>query len=116
MQVIIFLVNKNKRFIYKKIKKVKTKKEVTKMDYKKLSQLFYALGDETRLKLVHVLYKEETYCVKELLQMVNISQSTLSYHLAILYENNIVSFKKEGKQVFYYCNKHFIDKLMNIFK
>ena len=48
--------------------------------------------------------------------MVNISQSTLYYHLAILYENNIVSFKKEGKQVFYYCNKHFIDKLMNIFK
>ena len=116
MQVIIFLVYKNKRFIYKKIKKVKTKKEVTKMDYKKLSQLFYALGDETSLKLVHVLYNEETYCVKELLQMVNISQSTLSYHLAILYENNIVSFKKEGKQVFYYCNKHFIDKLMNIFK
>ena len=86
------------------------------MDYKKLSQLFYALGDGTRLKIVHVLYNEETYCVKELLQMVNISQSTLSYHLAILYENNIVSFKKEGKQVFYYCNKHFIDKLMNIFK
>lgn len=42
------------------------------MDYKKLSQLFYALGDETRLKLVHVLYNEETYCVKELLHMVNI--------------------------------------------
>lgn len=86
------------------------------MDYKKISKLFYALGDETRLKIIYVLYNEETYCVKELLEMVNISQSTLSYHLSILFENNIVSFKKEGKQVFYYCNKHFIDKLMNIFK
>ena len=82
------------------------------MDYKKISKLFYALGDETRLKIIYVLYNEETYCVKELLEMVNISQSTLSYHLSILFENNIVSFKKEGKQVFYYCNKHFIDNLM----
>ena len=86
------------------------------MDYKKISKLFYALGDETRLKIIYVLYNEETYCVKELLEMVNISQSTLSYHLSILFENNIVSFKKEGKQVFYYCNKHFIDKVMKIFK
>ena len=86
------------------------------MDYKKISKLFYALSDETRLKIIFVLYNEETYCVKELLEMVNISQSTLSYHLSILFENNIVSFKKEGKQVFYYCNKHFIDKLMKIFK
>lgn len=86
------------------------------MDYKKISKLFYALGDETRLKIIYVLYNEKTYCVKELLEMVNISQSTLSYHLSILFENNIVSFKKEGKQVFYYCNKHFIDKLMKIFK
>ena len=42
--------------------------------------LFKALADETRLKIVQKLAKEDK-CPCHLLQDFNISQPTLSYHL-----------------------------------
>lgn len=76
------------------------------------SNLFRALGDESRVKIMKELYDNETFCVSELLKKVDCSQSTLSYHLANLYEVNLVSFKKKGKRIYYYCNRPLVNELM----
>ena len=57
--------------------------------------LFKALADETRLKIVQKLAKEDK-CPCHLLQDFNISQPTLSYHTKILCEAGIIEGKRQG--------------------
>lgn len=57
--------------------------------------LFKALADETRLKMVHMLAKEEK-CPCHMLKAFDISQPTLSYHTKILCDAGIVEGKRQG--------------------
>ncbi len=57
--------------------------------------LFKALADETRLKMVHMLAKEEK-CPCHMLKAFDISQPTLSYHTKILCDAGIVQGKRQG--------------------
>lgn len=82
------------------------------MQIEQAAELFKALGDPTRIKIIKQLYHNETFYVGQLLEMVDCSQSTLSYHLMILYECGLVSYQKKGKQIFYYCNHSRIDELL----
>lgn len=77
------------------------------------SKLFNALSDPSRVSIVKELYHNETFYVGQLLEMVKIGQSTLSYHLSLLYESGLLSYKKVGKKVYYYCNRDLVDSLFN---
>lgn len=59
------------------------------------SKIFKALGDETRLKIVHLLVNEE-YCVGGLAKTLKITSSAVSQHLKVLKEVNLVSGRKVG--------------------
>ena len=77
-------------------------------------KLCKAVGNKERIKLILCLEKEKT--VNDLLKLCNLSQSAISQHLKILRENNILSFKREGKNIFYKTkDKKFITiaKLLN---
>ena len=62
-----------------------------------------ALGDENRVKIIKLLSNGEL-CACKLLEEFKISQSTLSHHMKILTDCNLVDFKKEGKWVHYSIN------------
>jgi len=59
-----------------------------------------AFCDETRLKVLELLRSGEE-CAAELLEQVNVGQSTLSHHLKILVESGIVNARKTGKWTYY---------------
>ena len=63
-------------------------------------KLFKALGDENRVQILKLLRKGEK-CGCELLEELNISQSTLSHHMKILCDVGIVLSRKEGKWMYY---------------
>lgn len=65
-----------------------------------VSRMFKALGDETRLGIVHLLRTREM-CVCEIMAALNLTQPTASHHLMILENAGIVKDRKEGKWVFY---------------
>jgi ArsR family transcriptional regulator len=64
-----------------------------------------ALGDETRQKILEILLNEGEQCVSDLVERFDVSQPTISHHLNFLRQANLVSSRKEGKQVYYYANQ-----------
>jgi ArsR family transcriptional regulator, lead/cadmium/zinc/bismuth-responsive transcriptional repressor len=65
-----------------------------------LSQIFKALGDPTRLKIIEILSHGEL-CVFDIAQALKMTQSAISHQLRTLRNLRLVKYKKEGKQVIY---------------
>ena len=64
------------------------------------AQLFRALADETRLKIVKMLSEKEM-CVEELMAALGLAQATMSHHLHVLKEAGLVQAEKRGRNVYY---------------
>lgn len=59
-----------------------------------------ALADETRQKIMKLCCCE--WCsVNQIVEQLDVSQPTVSHHLAILREAGLVDVRHEGKQTFY---------------
>lgn len=65
-----------------------------------LSKIFKALGDPTRLKIIHSLSKEEL-CVCDIAELLEMNQSAISHQLRVLRNLRLVKYRKEGKSAIY---------------
>ena len=59
-----------------------------------------ALADENRVRLLMTL-RDRELCVCQLIEMVGLAPSTVSKHLAILYQAGLVDARKEGRWNYY---------------
>jgi ArsR family transcriptional regulator len=64
-----------------------------------------ALADETRQKIMKICCCE-WLSVNEIVEHLNVTQPTVSHHLAILREAGLVNVREEGKQTFYQLNQN----------
>ncbi|BBM87072.1 ArsR/SmtB family transcription factor [Candidatus Uabimicrobium amorphum] len=76
----------------------------------RLSEVFKALGDQTRLKIVNALLYNEL-CVCDLAALFEVTQSAMSHQLRVLRHLGIVHHRKDGKIVYYSINKEKIGLL-----
>ena len=63
-----------------------------------------AIGEETRIKIVTMLCREEL-CVNELIDKLNLSQPAISHHLRILKQARLITDRREGKWIYYSLNR-----------
>ena len=64
-----------------------------------------AMADETRQEIMRLLCCQ-WLCVGDVVEKLgNVSQPTVSHHLAVLREADLVHTRREGKQVFYSLNQ-----------
>ena len=70
------------------------------MNARRIAVIFKALGDENRIRILKLLNGGEK-CACKLLEELNISQSTLSHHMKILCDAEIVTGRKDGKWMYY---------------
>jgi ArsR family transcriptional regulator len=63
-----------------------------------------ALADQTRQKIMHMVCCQ-WLSVNEIVEQINVSQPTVSHHLAVLREAGLVHVREEGKQTFYSLNQ-----------
>lgn len=63
-----------------------------------------ALADETRQKIMNLVCCR-WLSVNDIVEKVQVSQPTVSHHLAILREADLVNVREEGKQTFYSLNQ-----------
>ena len=66
----------------------------------RLSELFDALSDSTRLRIIEVLSLKEM-CVCDITAALNLSQSATSHQLRILRNLRLVRYRKSGRLVYY---------------
>ena len=59
--------------------------------------LFRALGDERRLRILDAVAGSPGICACKLLEMFDMSQSTLSHHMKLLCEAGLVACSRKGK-------------------
>lgn len=87
------------------------------MEEKQISEIYKALSDETRLKIIKDLIesKKET-CACEFLKLCSCKQATLSHHLSILNDCGLLSFRREGKRILYSLNEDVLNKVLNYLK
>lgn len=67
---------------------------------KKTAQLFKALSDETRLRILALLGSGER-CVCDLMAVLDLPQSTVSRHLAYLRNTGLVEDRRQGIWMYY---------------
>lgn len=77
-------------------------------NYAAFAPLFKALSDETRLKIIDMLSCGEL-CACDILKCLNITQPTLSYHMKILSECNIVNANRQGAWMHYTLNGEMVE-------
>ncbi len=64
-----------------------------------------ALADETRQKIMKICCCN-WLSVNEIVEHLNVTQPTVSHHLAILREAGLVNVREDGKQTFYQLNQN----------
>jgi DNA-binding transcriptional ArsR family regulator len=76
----------------------------------RMAEFFSALADATRLRLVSLLAVEEC-CVCDLAERLGMTESAISHQLRTLRAARLVSYRKEGRQVFYRLHDHHVVEL-----
>src|SRR5438270_2856150 len=72
-------------------------------DLESLAGLFRLLSDKTRLNILMILARGERN-VSSLCEELGLPQPTVSHHLGLLRTKNLISNRRNGKQVFYGLN------------
>lgn len=67
----------------------------------RMAEFFSLLGDANRLRILSALAKQEL-CVCDLAAVVKMSESAVSHQLRALRALRLVSYRKQGRNVFYY--------------
>ena len=78
-----------------------------------ISNFFKILGEPTRIKILNTLDNNEM-CVCDIANVLNMTKSTISHQLNILKINNIVKYKKVGKEVYYTLDDEHVKKVFEI--
>lgn len=81
------------------------------MTRKEIADLLKALDDVSRLTIVAELKKENEICACRLLEVVDCNQSTLSHHMKILVDAQLVNARKDWKWVHYSLNNERLNEL-----
>ncbi len=80
-------------------------------------QIFKALGDETRLRLVHLfLQTPEDLCVCEMTDALNLPQYQISKHLTLLKNAGLLHARREGTWVYYRLDREESPLLRDLFR
>lgn len=81
-------------------------------DIVRLAEIFKAMGDGTRIRILHALSREEL-CVCDLVDFLQASQSAVSHQLRVLRNLRLVKFRKEGKMAYYSLDDEHIAMLLD---
>jgi ArsR family transcriptional regulator len=68
-----------------------------------IASSFHALSEPLRIRLLELL-REQELCVCELCEVLEVSQSKLSFHLKTLKEAGLVRSRQEGRWIYYSLN------------
>jgi ArsR family transcriptional regulator, lead/cadmium/zinc/bismuth-responsive transcriptional repressor len=78
-----------------------------------LAETFKVLSDQTRLKIVLALSKQEL-CVLDIAAVLGVTESAVSHQMRLLKTLRLVKQRKDGKLVFYSLDDEHIENLIQV--
>lgn len=81
------------------------------MHDRKLVRVLKALADSTRFRIVQELAKREELSCNQVVERFELSQPTISHHLKILMDAEVVHVRTEGKHRLLSLNRELLDAL-----
>ncbi len=73
-----------------------------------LTRFLATLGDNTRLQILFVLGEHERLNVTEIASHFNVRRPTISHHLKILRDADVVGREQVGQEVYYWLNRELV--------
>ncbi|MGB7816722.1 MAG: ArsR family transcriptional regulator [Methylotenera sp.] len=72
--------------------------------WRNISDLFIALGDEQRQRILLAFEKDERLNILQIVASSKLSRTAVTHHLKILHRSGALSSEKIGKEVFFWVN------------
>jgi DNA-binding transcriptional ArsR family regulator len=82
-------------------------------DVERLTQIYKALSDPTRMRILLALQGEEM-CVCDLAALLGVSESAVSHQMRRLKDLALVRGRREAQVLYYSLDDHHIDNLMRL--
>jgi ArsR family transcriptional regulator len=80
------------------------------------SQIFKACADESRLRILHLIFTNGEMCITDLEKILDFTQAKTSRHLIYLKNAGILTFKRYNHWVFYQIKDEVADIIKQIFQ
>ncbi|MCL2162166.1 MAG: metalloregulator ArsR/SmtB family transcription factor [Betaproteobacteria bacterium] len=77
-----------------------------------MARVFAALGDEYRQRILLLFDKGERLNVGQIAAVSTLARSTVSHHLKILHEADVLCSEKIGKQVWFWINRNWLEETL----
>ncbi|SDL76119.1 DNA-binding transcriptional regulator, ArsR family [Catalinimonas alkaloidigena] len=79
-------------------------------------QLFKAFSDESRVRIIHLLYQNKEMCISDLEMVLEFTQTKTSRHLIYLKSAGLASSRKVDQWVYYYLKDEVLDMVNQLLK
>lgn len=81
-------------------------------EWRNISRAFTALGDEHRQRILLTFEPGERLNVGQIVEVSTLSRSAVSHHLKLLRESGVLQSEKQGKEVYYWIDKAFLEQAL----
>lgn len=81
--------------------------------YEDLASLLKHFGDPTRVRILHILAKQEL-CVCDLAVLLNLTKSAISHQLKALRLSKLIRARRDGQVVFYTVADDHVTQILNM--
>lgn len=74
-------------------------------EWRRMSKIFLALGDEHRQRILLLFERGERLNVGQIAEASTLARSTVSHHLKVLHEAGVLASEKIGKEVWFWIDR-----------
>ena len=82
-------------------------------EWRTISRAFTAMGDEHRQRILLTFEPGERLNVGQMVEVSTLSRSAVSHHLKLLKAAGVLQSAKEGKEVYYWIDKAFLESSLS---
>lgn len=76
------------------------------------SQMFKALGDESRIRVLNLIAKYEEMCISDIELVLDFTQTKTSRHLGYLKNSGLLKARRRGQWTFYFFKTNVKEALL----
>jgi DNA-binding transcriptional ArsR family regulator len=80
------------------------------IEWKNISGLFIALGDEQRQRILLSFDKNERLNIIQIVANSKLGRTAVTHHLKVLQNSGALQSEKVGKEVFFWLDKHLMSE------